>query len=70
MSVTLEEVEAAVATEEASPEEGREILDRAARRWLGISGDEFLAAWEEGQYSETESDPQVAKVALLLPFAG
>lgn len=70
MSVTLDEVESAVSTEEVTPEEGRQILDEAARRWLGISGEDFLAAWRTGQYAESEDDPHVAKVALLIPFAG
>ncbi|MHB2024693.1 MAG: hypothetical protein ACYCO3_15445 [Mycobacteriales bacterium] len=69
MSVTLAEVEAAVATEEVSPDEGRQVLDDAARRWLGISGEEFLAAWRDGRYAEAEDQPEIAKVALLIPFA-
>lgn len=54
--------------EEASPEEGRAIFDRAARDALGISGDEFLTRYDSGAYSDTD-DPAVAGVAMLIPFA-
>lgn len=33
---------------EVSREEGREMLDRAARGALNISADEFLAKWDAG----------------------
>lgn len=53
---------------EATPEEGRALFDRAAKNALGISGDEFLARYDQGQYSDTD-DPAVAGVATLIPFA-
>lgn len=53
---------------EASREEGIEILDRAARQALGISGEEFLRRWDAGEYEESE-DRAVARVAMLIPFA-
>lgn len=53
---------------EATREEGRAILDRAAREALNISGDEFLAKWDDGDYEEAD-DPSVTRVAMLIPFA-
>jgi hypothetical protein len=53
---------------EVTREEGRVILDRAAREALGISGEEFLAKWDVGQY-ENDDDPAVTRVAMLIPFA-
>jgi hypothetical protein len=50
-----------------SVEEGRALLDEAARHWLGISREEFIAAWEAGRYREDES-LAVQQVAMLLPF--
>ena len=35
---------------EATEEEGRAMLDGAAREALGISGQEFLAKWDAGDY--------------------
>jgi hypothetical protein len=55
---------------EASPEEGRELLDRAARRLLGMSGDEFQQAWAAGEFEDDPERPGVAEVAMLLPFGG
>lgn len=53
---------------EATPEEGRELFDRAARKALGISGDEFLARYDRGMFDDTD-DPAVAGVTTLIPFA-
>lgn len=47
--------------------EGRRLLDDAARRWLSMSRDEFIAAWESGQFVDDER-LGVQQVAMLLPF--
>jgi hypothetical protein len=52
---------------EADAERGREILDKAAQRYLGISGEEFSRLWEAGEY-EDDDRPEVTHVAMLLPF--
>jgi hypothetical protein len=48
--------------------EGAGILDRAARRKLGISGDEFIRRWDAGEYAGSEN-VKAQEVADLLPFA-
>lgn len=53
---------------EATPEEGRALLDRAAREVLNISGEEFLARYDAGEY-EASDDPAITRVAMLIPFA-
>jgi hypothetical protein len=53
---------------EATREEGQAMLDRAAREVLGISGDEFLAKWDAGEYEDSD-DPAITRVAMLIPFA-
>ncbi len=53
---------------ELTEAEGRALFDRAARSDLGISGDEFLARWERGDYAGVE-DPAAEGVAMLIPFA-
>jgi|GEM_PF-3118471 len=53
---------------EATPEEGRALLDRRARRYLGISGDEFLCRYEAGDYDAELDAPGVQNVVALLPF--
>lgn len=53
---------------EASRSEGRAMFDRAAMEELSLSGDEFLAKWDAGEYEDTD-DPKVTRVAMLIPFA-
>ena len=60
--------DAGVEVVEATPEEGVVVLDRAAREVLNISGDEFLAKWDAGDY-EGMDDPAITRVAMLIPFA-
>lgn len=50
-------------------EESREVFDRAAHRYLGMSGDEFLTAWDAGEFEDVER-PEVAQVVMLLPLVG
>ena len=33
------------------PEEGRAMFDAAARKWMGLSGDEFIRRWDAGEYA-------------------
>lgn len=53
---------------ELTPQEGKELLDRAARRYLQISSDEFLERWESGDYDDDPDRPEVMRVAMLIPF--
>lgn len=62
------QVRPAVTLTEVSRAEGRALLDRAARRDLGISGDEFLRRLDAGDYDGDE-DPAVTSVEMLVPFA-
>jgi hypothetical protein len=53
---------------EADREKGRAMLHGAARAALGMSGDEFLARWDAGDFPDP-GDPAVTRVAMLIPFA-
>jgi len=54
---------------EVSDAEGLAILDNAAHRYLNMSGEEFLRAWQEGRYDNGAcTDPGVAYVSMLIPF--
>jgi hypothetical protein len=53
---------------ELTREEGLELFDRNARRLLGISGEEFLRGWDDGEYADAE-DPKVSSLAAMIPFA-
>jgi hypothetical protein len=54
----------------ATAEESRDVFDRAAHRYLDMSGDAFIAAWEAGQFDEDPCRPGVAQVTMLLPLVG
>lgn len=44
------------------------MLNRQARRYLGMSGDEFARAWHAGELDEKADSPAVMRVAMLLPL--
>ncbi|MEX1255011.1 MAG: hypothetical protein WEE64_11800 [Dehalococcoidia bacterium] len=48
-------------------EEGRKLLDRQARRYLGMSGKEFIRKWHAGEFEDPDQ-PDVMRVAMLLPL--
>ena len=56
---------------ELSPERAAALFDQVARRIVGISGKEFLARWDAGEYREYEDTPQgreLSYLILLIPF--
>jgi hypothetical protein len=53
---------------EVSQAEGRELLDRLAHETVGMSGDEFAAAWETGAFDDDPDRPEVMRLVMLLPF--
>ncbi len=48
---------------------GQQLLDDKARQYLGISGEEFRTRWEAGEI-DADDEPDVMRVAMLLPLAG
>ena len=56
------------AVRELTPEEQRAQIDEEARRVLGITGEEFAAAWRAGHYRD-DPNPRVTSLAMLLPDA-
>lgn len=53
---------------ELTQEEGRALLDEVAREYLGMSGDEFLRAWDAGEFDGDADRPEVMRVAMLIPL--
>jgi hypothetical protein len=49
-------------------EEAYALFDREARRYLGMSGQEFIVAWESGKFDENPDQSDVMYVAMLLPL--
>ena len=54
--------------ESMTREEGLQLLDRQARKFLGMSGEEFVRRYREGKF-ENSHRLEVARVAMLLPLA-
>jgi hypothetical protein len=52
--------------DEVSREEAWSLVDEAARRWLGVSGDEFAKLHDKG---EIDDDARAMHVASLLDLA-
>ena len=48
-------------------EEGLRLLDRQARKFLGMSGEEFIVRYNAGEF-EAPFRLEVARVAILLPL--
>lgn len=57
-----------VGVKEVSRREGQELLDRQARKYLGMSGEEFARQYRAGSI-ERPDRADVLRVAMLLPFA-
>ena len=51
-----------------SREEGVEMLDRAARRWLGMSGEEFVRRYKAGDIPDPDRS-EVIRVAFIMRYA-
>ena len=50
-----------------TPEEAWETFDEAAHYYLQISGQEFIEAWEAGQFDDDPDRSAVVLVAMLRP---
>jgi hypothetical protein len=49
-------------------EAGKRLLDQEARKYLGVSGDEFLSAWDKGAYEGKADTPEVMRLVEIIPF--
>lgn len=49
-----------------TPEETWAMFDRMARRYAGMSGEEFVRAWDAGEI-ENPDRPGIIDVAFMLP---
>lgn len=53
---------------EYTPAQARSLFDEAARRHLGVDGDEFLRRWDAGEYADDPDRAEVIEVAMLIPL--
>ena len=54
---------------ELTLDDGRKLLDKQARRYLGMSGSEFIEKWEAGEFGGNSDRPEVMRLVMLIPFA-
>ena len=52
-----------------TPKEGRKLLDKQARHFLHMSGEEFVRKWKAKEFKDPDR-PEIMQVAFLLPFGG
>jgi hypothetical protein len=51
-----------------SRDEARSMFDRQAHRYANMSGDEFIRAWDAGEFDDRVEQSDVQRVAMLLPL--
>lgn len=54
--------------QELSQLEAREIFDSLAHSTLGMSGEQFVSAWENGAFDGDPEDPGVLQLVMLMPL--
>lgn len=54
---------------EVTSEQGIALFDSRCRALLGVSSDEFLAAYDAGRYPDSWAEQFVLELEMLLPFA-
>lgn len=58
-----------VVVEEATAKQGVALFDSRCHALLGISAEEFLTAFDAGQYPADWAEQYVVELEMLLPFA-
>jgi len=53
---------------ELSRDEGLALLDRRARHYLNMSGEDFVRSWDAGDFRGKPESPGLVRVAMLLPL--
>jgi hypothetical protein len=54
-----------------SPEEGRRLFDEAARELAGMSGEEFIRRYDNGEFANTPDDAEhrnIIELGLMIRF--
>ncbi len=59
-----------VAIEECTQKQGQQMLEDAAQARFGRSWSDFLAAYQAGEYQDTDVARVAEELAFLAPFAG
>jgi hypothetical protein len=68
MATTVDR-ETGVTVRVVSPEERWQTFDKAARHYLGMSGEELACWWDAGEFDDQPDDLKMMTVILLRPGA-
>jgi hypothetical protein len=70
VTMWIAESSASVEVSELTPQEAAKAFDRVARTALDLSGEEFLAALDEGKFDDVDPDanPGLLDVLMALPL--
>jgi len=70
VTVSIVESNASVEVSELTPKEAAVAFDRVARNALDLSGEEILAALDEGKFDDVDPDahPGLLDVLMALPL--
>jgi hypothetical protein len=55
-------------TDAFSASEAIRLFDATARLYTGLSGEDFLHAWDCGRFTDPESKMRAMRVAILIPL--
>lgn len=61
-------IETPVDLPELDEDDARALFDEHARSNLNMSGEEFLRAWDAGEFDDEPDRPEVMRVVMLLPL--
>ena len=53
---------------ELTKAEARRMFDRQAKRYLNMTGSQFIEKWDAGKFNGKADTPAVIRLAMLLPF--
>jgi hypothetical protein len=51
-----------------TPEEAANLFDATARQYMGMSGVDFLSAWDNDQFRDPDIKTRAMRVAILIPL--
>ena len=54
---------------EVTQEEGYALLDKLAKRYLQMSGQEFIDRWRDGQLRDETKFPEAVRLSMMIPLA-
>lgn len=68
MSTTATQRNKTAQVRELSKDQARRMFDRQAKRYLNMTGPQFIEKWDAGKFNGKTDTPAVIRVAMLLPF--